>query len=278
MQPIAAGQRGSSLDGLVVLAVDDEQPALDELAALLGADDRVGTVLVASDAVEALRILNGQPSAAESPQVDAVFVDIRMPGLDGFELALGVSSTPAKLAVVFVTAQDDRAADAYALGAVDYLLKPLCPTRLATALDRIVAWRTGGPGAPGARNPMPDRTEVVPVELAGTTTLVPRSTVRYAESHGDYARLHTGDRSHLIRVPLTELEHRWRDAGFVRVHRRYLVESSQITELTRAAGSSFRLRIGSGADSVVLPVSRRRARELRQRLVGGWRHGRPATT
>ncbi len=253
-----------------MLAVDDEQPALDELAALLGADDRVATVLTARDPVQALRIVK---RSSESPHIDCVFVDIRMPGLDGFELASDVSSTPAELPVVFVTAQDDRAVDAYALGAVDYLLKPLSAARLAHSLDRVIVWRKFGKDAASSTT---DGNEIVPVELGGTTTLLPRSTVRYAESHGDYVRLHTCDGSHLIRVPLNALERRWRDVGFVRVHRRFLVDCAQISELVRAARESSRLRIGKGADSVVLPVSRRRARELRQRLAGDWRHGGPA--
>ncbi len=109
---------------LRVLAVDDEPPALDELGYLLDADPRVGSVLCAADAPAALRLLRDNP-------VDAVFLDIRMPGTDGLELAAALRRQPVPPPVVFVTAHDDRAVDAFDLGAVDYLLKPLRPERLA---------------------------------------------------------------------------------------------------------------------------------------------------
>ncbi|MCE3550324.1 LytTR family DNA-binding domain-containing protein [Pseudonocardia sp. RS11V-5] len=277
-----------SSGGLVVLAVDDEQPALEELAFLLNEDPRVGEVLKASDATEALRILNARSSresvhaanaaraagaphpaagtrVAEKTDVDVVFLDIRMPGLDGLELARVFSSMAQPPEVVFVTAHDDRAVDAYEVGAKDYLLKPLREERLAAALDRIIANRaTAAPVDPVPQER--DEDEVIPVELAGTTKLVPRSAVRYVEAQGDYARLHTTEGSHLVRIPLSVLEDRWRDAGFVRIHRSFLVALPLVTEL-RLSGSGYVVRVGSGPDTAELPVSRRHTRELKDRLV-----------
>jgi DNA-binding LytR/AlgR family response regulator len=275
-----------SSGGLVVLAVDDEEPALEELAYLLSEDPRVGMVLKASDATDALRILNsrqgvreaasaGPPGrgmanpmtgtrVAERTDIEVVFLDIRMPGLDGMELARVFSSMAVPPSVVFVTAHDDRAVDAYEVGAVDYLLKPLRAERLASAIDRILANR-----AAGVTEPVPEQgseDEVIPVELAGTTKLVPRSAVRYVEAQGDYARLHTHEGSHLVRIPLSVLEDRWRDAGFVRIHRSFLVSLPLVTEL-RLSGSGYVVRVGSGPDCAELPVSRRHTRELKDRLV-----------
>src|ERR687894_2665811 len=119
---------------LRVLAVDDEAPALDELAYLLRADPRVIRVHTANDATDALRVL-------QDGDVDAVFLDIRMPGLDGLELARVLRRFSPPPLVVFVTAHDDRAVDAYDLGAVDYLLKPLRPERLGESLHRVCAAR-----------------------------------------------------------------------------------------------------------------------------------------
>ncbi len=275
-----------SSGGLVVLAVDDEEPALEELAFLLGEDSRVGLVLKASDATDALRILNSRQGVreatpngqvnrgltnpmtgtrvAERTDVEVVFLDIRMPGLDGLELARVFSSMAVPPAVVFVTAHDDRAVDAYEVGAVDYLLKPLRGERLAAAIDRILATRSAGVAEPIRDDNGED--EVIPVELAGTTKLVPRSAVRYVEAQGDYARLHTHDGSHLVRIPLSVLEDRWRDAGFVRIHRSFLVSLPLVTEL-RLSGSGYVVRVGSGPDCAELPVSRRHTRELKDRLV-----------
>jgi DNA-binding LytR/AlgR family response regulator len=270
--------------GLVVLAVDDEEPALEELAYLLGEDSRVGLVLKASDATDALRILNSRQGVreaaaaggrggihpatgtrvAERTDVEVVFLDIRMPGLDGLELARVFSSMATPPSVVFVTAHDDRAVDAYEVGAVDYLLKPLRSERLAASIDRILANRSSGAAEPVRDESGED--EVIPVELAGTTKLVPRSAVRYVEAQGDYARLHTHEGSHLVRIPLSVLEDRWREAGFVRIHRSFLVSLPLVTEL-RLSGSGYVVRVGSGPDCAELPVSRRHTRELKDRLV-----------
>ena len=275
-----------SSGGLVVLAVDDEEPALEELAYLLSEDSRVGMVLKASDATDALRILNsrqgvreaasaGQPGrglanpmtgtrVAERTDVEVVFLDIRMPGLDGLELARVFSSMAQPPSVVFVTAHDDRAVDAYEVGAVDYLLKPLRAERLAASIDRILANRAATTAEPVQEQGPED--EVIPVELAGTTKLVPRSAVRYVEAQGDYARLHTHEGSHLVRIPLSVLEDRWREAGFVRIHRSFLVSLPLVTEL-RLSGSGYVVRVGTGPDCAELPVSRRHTRELKDRLV-----------
>lgn len=126
------------MTGLVVLAVDDEPPALDELRYLLDRQDDVGEVLSASDATGALRELN-------DPRIDAIFLDINMPGLSGLELAGVLAKYASPPAIVFVTAHDDKAVDAFEVGAVDYLLKPLREQRLTQAVERRArAWTNGG--------------------------------------------------------------------------------------------------------------------------------------
>jgi DNA-binding LytR/AlgR family response regulator len=92
--------------------------------------------------------------------------------------------------------------------------------------------------------------------------MLPRSEVRWVEAQGDYARLHTADKSHLIRVPLSVLAERWADAGFVRIHRSYLVALRDVREL-RLTGSGYVVRAGDRE----LPVSRRHTRELKDRLI-----------
>jgi len=276
-----------SSGGLVVLAVDDEEPALEELAYLLSEDPRVGIVLKASNATDALRVLNGRQGVREAAtagqaasralanpmtgvrvadrsDIQVVFLDIRMPGLDGLELARVFSSMAVPPDVVFVTAHDDRAVDAYEVGAADYLLKPLRAERLGAAITRILDRQKAAAAEPAREEGNED--EVIPVELAGTTKLVPRSAVRYVEAQGDYARLHTHEGSHLVRIPLSVLEDRWRDAGFVRIHRSFLVALPLVTEL-RLSGSGYVVRVGNGPDCAELPVSRRHTRELKDRLV-----------
>ncbi|MCZ7421850.1 MULTISPECIES: LytTR family DNA-binding domain-containing protein [unclassified Micromonospora] len=238
---------------LRVLAVDDEPPALDELAYHLRADPRVARLHTAGDATEALRVLRDD-------DVDVVFLDIRMPGLDGMELARVLRRFARPPAIVFVTAYDDGAADAFDVGATDYVRKPVRAERLAEALRRVVGARVV-PTHPAALA-RAEEDPTIPVELAGTTRMLPRSAVRWVEAQGDYARLHTADGSHLVRVSLATLAERWADAGFVRIHRSYLVQLRLIAEL-RLVNSGYVVVI----DDTELPVSRRHTRELKDKLV-----------
>jgi DNA-binding LytR/AlgR family response regulator len=246
------------MTGLRVLAVDDERPALDELAYLLRQQPRVDAVLTASDAAAALRIL-------EDDGVDAVFLDIRMPRLSGLDLAkiMARFAEPPKL--VFVTAYDEHAVAAFDLKALDYVMKPVRAERLAEAVRRVEVAVHGGGEVEAAAD------ETIPVELAGTVRFIQRSDVRYVEAAGDYARLHTASGSHLVRTPLATLEEQWAAAGFVRVHRSYLVSLPHIHEL-RLDGGHYAVQL-AGPDAPLLAVSRRHGRELRDRLVRGARPG-----
>ena len=107
---------------------------------------------------------------------------------------------------------------------------------------------------------------MIAVTLGGTTRMIRRDEVRYVQAQGDYARLHTQEGSHLVRIPLSVLEDRWREAGFVRIHRSFLVSLPLVTEL-RLSGSGYVVRVGNGPDCAELPVSRRHTRELKDRLV-----------
>ena len=115
---------------------------------------------------------------------------------------------------------------------------------------------------------------MIAVDLAGKTRFVPRASVCWAEAQGDYARLHVeGGDSHLIRTPLAVLQEEWAAAGFVRVHRGYLVALHRIVELRSVDGGH---RIGVSGQSAIaeIPVSRRHLRMLKQRLLAGRRPGR----
>ncbi|MGP4057219.1 LytR/AlgR family response regulator transcription factor [Mycobacterium sp. 4D054] len=246
---------------LTVLAVDDEAPALDELAYLLGKHPCVAEVHRAGDATSALRELNQRA-------IDAVFLDINMPGLSGIELAGVLANYAQRPSIVFVTAHDDKAVAAFDVGAVDYLLKPIREDRLDEAVRRAAA--AGSPAAASRDETGSEEPDsgVVPAELGGVTHLVPRDSIGWVEAEGDYARLHSASGSHLVRIPLSTLETRWRDHGFQRVHRSYLVALRLVTGLRTADGAVLvRLRANGASPAVELPVSRRQARELRDRLV-----------
>jgi len=235
---------------LRALVVDDEKPALEELAYLLREDPRIGSLRTASSGAEALRALDAEP-------VDVVFCDIRMPGLDGLDLARVLARFTQRPQVVFVTAYDRHAIDAFDLQATDYVMKPVRPERLAEAVRRVVE-----AVVPVAESPARSEDETIAVELGGVTRFVQRSQVRFVEAHGDYARLHTTTSSHLVRIPLSTLEERWAEAGFVRIHRSTLVALPHVDEI-RVDGGRCAVRLGDR----VLQVSRRHTKELRDRLV-----------
>jgi DNA-binding LytR/AlgR family response regulator len=244
---------------LRVLVADDEVPAREELAYLLREDPRVASVRTAGSGAEVLKLLETVP-------VDALFLDIKMPGLDGMDVARLVARFREPPLLVFVTAYEEHAVEAFELEALDYLRKPVRAERLAEAVRRLVVAREGGePGEDAATRTDPD--ESIPVELGGVTRFVARRDVLYVEAQGDYARLHTRDGSHLVRVPLTTLEERWAGAGFIRIHRSHLVSLAHVDEVRVDEG---RCTVHLGDTELV--VSRRHTRELRDTLV---RRARP---
>ncbi|MFI5764815.1 LytR/AlgR family response regulator transcription factor [Streptomyces sp. NPDC051563] len=280
---------------LRVLAVDDEKPLLEELLYLLRSDPRVLSAEGASDATEALRritrALESGPDGADV--IDVVFLDIHMAGLTGLDIARLLAGFARPPLIVFVTAHEGFAVQAFDLKAVDYVLKPVRPERLAEAVRR--AWAQSGrsgeqppaaapeavPGVPASRAALPegpaapaapaaaaaargaDRApEQIAVELGGVTRFVAIADIAYVEAQGDYARLHTEEGSHLVRIPLSTLEERWAARGFVRIHRRHLVALARIDELRLDAGTTT-VRVGTAE----LQVSRRHTRELRDLLM-----------
>ncbi|MFC9351041.1 LytR/AlgR family response regulator transcription factor [Arthrobacter sp. NPDC057013] len=227
-----------------VLVADDELPAVEELAFLLGRDERIGTILRASSGAEALRAL-------EAESVDAVFLDIHMPAVSGLDIARAISRSSRPPAVVFVTADEDCALEAFELAAVDYLLKPVRAERLARSVGRISELIRDDGTAP----------EMITVDQGGTTRMIRRDDVTYVQAQGDYARLHTADASYLIRVPLADLEQQWADAGFIRTHRSYLVALAHISHLKLAA-----VRPSVSVEDAELPISRRHLPAVREKL------------
>ena len=233
---------------LRVLAVDDEAPALEDLARLLRASPLVGTVITATSPRDALLLAGEQ-------RFDALFCDVRMPGLDGVELARVLQRFADPPAIVFVSAYETAAVQAFELHAVDYLMKPVSRSRLDDALGRIA------PAAEPAPDPGDD---VVPVDLVrGGTRLLARGSILYLQAHGDYVRIISDEGRFLLRARLTDLERRWEPHGFVRVHRGYLANLRRAVELRPQLNGTALLRFGDGHE---VPISRRQVGELRRRL------------
>ena len=253
---------------LSALAVDDELPALDEIGYLLRTSGFVERVVSVADATGALRELRDR-------SFDLVLADIAMPGLGGLELASVIGRFAEPPSVVFVTAHAEHALEAFDVGAVGYLLKPLDRDRLEPVLRRVLAGRAStsvSPVDPTRVDPTrvdpdapddEDHLDIVVVEAAGKTVLVERKDVAWVESAGDYVRLHTFDgRNLLVRVAMARLESAWGAEGFTRIHRQHLVNLRAVRELHGDGG-----RVFVQLPDVTLAVSRRHVRDLHDQLV-----------
>jgi DNA-binding LytR/AlgR family response regulator len=241
-------------NGLRVLAVDDERPALDDLARLLGGSPEVSEVIVADSGGEALRSLADH-------RFDAIFLDVRMPDIDGLELASVLDQFASPPALVFVSAYEDGAVGAFEqdLHPLDYLMKPVSRARIAQALERVLA----------ANGPSPDSdrrdAEIVPVEhqRGGATKLVARSSILYVKAEGDYVRIVSDEGRFLVRGALSDIERRWVPYGFVRVHRSYIANLRRASEIRPELGGTATIVLADGSE---IPVARRQVAELRRRL------------
>ncbi|HKF77820.1 MAG TPA: LytTR family DNA-binding domain-containing protein [Candidatus Dormibacteraeota bacterium] len=237
---------------LSVLVVDDETPARDELAFLLQRQGQVGRIAQAADATECLDLLAGGG-------FDAVFLDVRMPRLDGLALARLIGQMARPPQVVFVTAFGDHAVEAFGLAAVDYVMKPVRPERLGVTIGRLVRAREAAadrrPGASG----LGDR---IAVTVRGQIRLLPVGDVRFVIADGEGVSVRTADGRFHVRHTLHELEERLSGHGFLRVHRAYLVNLNHVSSIEPFFNGTYLLKV-EGIPDLTVPVSRRHAADLK---------------
>lgn len=248
-----------------VIVVDDEPLAREGLAELLQRHEGVEVVGAFADARTAL-------GAWADLVPDALFVDVQMPGMTGFELveALDVDPLPA---IVFVTAYDEYAIRAFDVMAIDYLLKPVAAERLAQAVGRVWSHLGARPDLAYRERitalldqAMPDRAQGVGrliVREVGQVVVVPTRDVDWVEGADYYVKLHVGPRVHMLRETLASLEHRLDPRRFMRIHR------SMIVNLSRVRAVEAHLRgdaIAVLQDGTRLKVTRASREELERRL------------
>jgi DNA-binding LytR/AlgR family response regulator len=255
-------------DQLTILAVDDERTQLEDLARLLRNSPNVKEVECAYDGHDAL-------VKASTQAYDAIFLDVRMPNLDGLELGRVLRRFAAPPQLVFVSAYDNAAVDAFELHALDYLRKPVGRRRVEEAIERVATAvesstgerRAGGPGSLPAGGPPASSEDHEMIAVAnlhgGSTRLLARRQVLYVQSYGDFVRIVTADGRYLLRSTLAEIERRWEPHGFVRVHRQYVANLRNAVELAPMLGGTAEL---SFADGHTIPVARRHTAELGRRL------------
>jgi two-component system, LytTR family, response regulator len=246
-------------EGLFVLVVDDELPALHDLGRLIRASPQVGRVDTSSNGEDALIRLARR-------RYDAIFLDVRMPGIGGLELAGVLRRFARPPAIVFVSAYENAAVEAFELHVLDYLMKPVSRQRMDEALTRVAADRL--PATPEK----PDETgsshspDVVPVATArgGRTRLLARSSILYLEARGDFVRVVADDGGrYLLRRSLSDLAARWAVHGFVRVHRRFVVNLRRAVEVEPQLNGTAVLVLSDGSR---VPVARRSVADMRREL------------
>jgi two-component system LytT family response regulator len=264
---------------LRVLVVDDEPLARQRVIDMLRHEPNVEVVGEIDNGVRAVHAIR-----REHP--DLVFLDVQMPGTNGLEVVreIGPEVMPA---TIFVTAYDRHALAAFDLAAVDYLVKPFDDERFEQAFRRArrlielqeverlrarllsvlqgggeTATADGTAPAPVAP-PHGGYLERIPVEMRGKVRVVPVSEIDYIVASGPYAELYAGDRKHLIRESMQNLEERLDPGVFIRVHRSIIVRIEQIATLHKAPGGDYEVELKSGRR---LRVSRSRLESLEKKL------------
>lgn len=243
------------------LLVDDEPNLTRHLARKLAWAwpelEVLGTARSGTEALDSIR--------RQAP--DVVFLDIRMPGLDGLQVA---QRLPSGVRVVFVTAYDDYAVQAFDTAAVDYLLKPVSDERLARTVERLRAAppdvdalaRLLGGIRPPTQAPDQQYLHWIRAGQGDTVTLVPVSTVAYFQADRKYTSVRTAAAEHLIRTSIGELASRLDPQRFWRIHRGVIVAADEIAEARRDLGGRYHLTLRSRPET--LRVSRSYAHQFKQ--------------
>ena len=246
-----------------VLIVDDEKPARDRLRQLIADFGNHEVVAEAANGEQAL-------SMAATHDPDVVLLDIRMPGVDGIETAHHLNAMEAPPAVVFTTAYDEYAIDAFEARAIGYVLKPVRRERLEKALEHAARITGQMLKQLTSESNLQSRRQHVCTRVQGELRLIPIENVSYFSADQKYVTVHHGDGQDLIDDSLKSLEDEFTDE-FVRIHRGALVAVDQIDRLEKTDDGKIRvvLRQESLADSDELIISRRHLTNVRKRLKGG---------
>ncbi len=218
---------------LRTMIVDDEPLAIERMQVLCAEMDRLAVVGTASDGESALRL-------AEKLKPDLLLLDMTMPGLDGLEVARRVGGQDGSPAVIFVTAHEDFAVEAFDLDAVDYVLKPVAADRLERAIDRAFNRQRQEPPPSDpwlAEFWIPHRSELLRIDAVD---------VERIDAERDYVRLHVGGQSYLLLQTIAGLEERLDPARFIRIHRSTILRRDCIRGLRHEGLGVWCVELGNG--------------------------------
>lgn len=203
---------------LRTMIVDDEPLAIERMQVLCAEIDELTVIGTASDGEAALRL-------ADKLNPDLLLLDMTMPGLGGLAVARRLSRCEQRPAVIFVTAHEDFAVEAFDLDAVDYVLKPVAADRLERAVERVLARRDRVRAESAdwlSEFWVPHRSELLRIEAV---------QVERIDAERDYVRLHLGDRSYLLLQTIAGLEEKLDPSRFIRIHRSTILRRDRIRGL-----------------------------------------------
>jgi two-component system LytT family response regulator len=235
------------LDELRVVIADDEPAALNGLARRLAETPRLQVVATCRNGIEALERIR-----ATHP--DAAFLDVAMPGLTGVYVVRALDPTE-RPHIVFVTAYERFAIQAFDLYAVDYLLKPFTRARLAATVARLRERRQGRPPAEKALDDFLNSAHLTPdrlvVKTGETILVIPTHEIDWCAAEDNYVRIYAGPKRHLIRMTMRRLEELLPRTTFARIHRSAIVNVERVRECAPLGGGEYRLTLVNGARLVV---------------------------
>lgn len=244
------------------LIVDDEPLARRRLHRLVHADSDIRIVATCESAADAATIAREMV-----PQL--LFLDIRMPELDGFQLVSSLAAQGLNPYVIFVTAHPDRAMDAFAVGAVDYVLKPFDSERLGRALVRAKTL-IGSMAERAVATVRPPPIASCPTRLLlserGKLVVLSVQDIEFVQAGGRHVKIYAGGRCHVCRRSLGEIESRLGDLNFVRIHRSTLVNIQHLAEMHPLCHGDYEVVLRRGTR---LPLSRRYRERLAPFILGG---------
>ncbi|MBO8168742.1 MAG: LytTR family transcriptional regulator DNA-binding domain-containing protein [Thermoanaerobacteraceae bacterium] len=246
------------MEKLKVLIVDDEYPARKELRHYLSKYDNLQVIGEATNAIEAMELI-------KALDYTILFLDINMPGSSGLELSKTLQDSKNSPYVIFVTAHEEFALEAFKVNAIDYILKPVDPKRLDKALQKVfhLVEATRPKNERGDQNKAP--LGLIPVEHKGKTILLEEQDIVFVYASNDYTYIKTASEKYLTRFTLKELEQRLNPHLFQRCHRSYLVNIRKAREVIPLYNGTLVLTVDDKEKSEV-PVSRSQSKKIRKLL------------
>lgn len=247
---------------LKALIIDDEEPARQELRYLLEQMNEIEIVGEGENAKDALKLL-------AAIDCSVVFLDIQMPGMSGIELGEVLKSLKKPPAIIFVTAYEEYALQAFEVDAVDYILKPFDSSRIEQAIKKVLSMQR----SEGEENKAEEQVvktiaalERIPLEYKGRTLLLAQDDIAYIYTQNEAVYVRTiDDKEYLARFTLKDLEQRLSSEKFFRTHRCYIVNLSRIKEITPYFSGTYTVTLDN-KQKTEIPVSRNQARKLKKIL------------